>query len=119
MFRRVLAWTGTTLKRMGIHYMLVLLLFTAIAGLLWRLSGGPSISVTPPVRNHLTDSLEHYHGQRNGGIAVPDAVEAFIINASPVLKQTAESANCTVSPQPEPVKNEPQPQPPRRIFRRR
>jgi len=60
-------------------------------------------------------------------ITISDEVEAFIPNASPVLKQpergeeagNREQEKILLPNPPEPVKKEPTPQPPRRIFRRR
>ena len=69
--------------------------------------------------DHLAGSLEHYHQQRLQDVSAFDAVEAFILNASPVLKQPDVTDYVAPTIQPEPDKKDPPPQPPRRIFRRR
>ena len=84
----------------------------------------PDFTVTKAVSDFLESPLEHYHGLRTKNVSVPDAVEAFILNASPVLKQpergegagNREQEKILPPEPPEPVKKEP---PRRGIFRRR
>jgi len=123
MFRRAFGWLHTNLR----FVLLSITVVAAVAVAQWWHDGNQSapISVTPPVRDYLTGSLEHYHDQRMNKITISDAVEAFILNASPVLKQpergeeagNREQEKILLPNPPEPVKKE---SPVRRgIFRRR
>jgi len=57
-------------------------------GLKWGGVGAirPVVSLEGDSRKYIADLLEYYHDHRNIGIDKQAAAEAFILNASPVLK---------------------------------
>jgi hypothetical protein len=93
-----------------------LLVMVFVAGL-WlgecRQPFGTAVPLNGDAIEHLANLLEDYRDKRSSGMEKSDAVEAFRINASPVLKLPEEPKCQNSCPTPDP---KPEPRP--RILRR-